>query len=173
MTKQVLVFVLAVGIQLAILAAVPAKKIHTRLTGTLITIKTMPIDPYDFLSGYHVVLGYEISRLPEEHRQFTQQEDQTVYVILRMGPEDIWAIESVSRTLPQQLPPDRVVLKGKTRYERIEYGIESFFIPEEGRHEIESALRNNRQNALAQVKVDRFGNAALIRLIIDGKEYEY
>lgn len=176
MAKQAIVFTLAVAVQLAILAAVPAKQVYARRTGTLITIKTAPVDPYDFLSGYHVVLGYEISRLPETLKQsapMDREDGRTIYVILARGPEDVWSIQSVSQTLPAQLPPDQIALKGRWRYDRIEYGIEHFFIPEKGRHKIESALRNNRQSALAQIKVDRFGHAALVRLIVAGKEYEY
>ena len=64
MSKKITFFALALAAQTAILAAVPAKQIYTRLTGTLITIETAPVDPYSFLSGYHVILSYKISTPP-------------------------------------------------------------------------------------------------------------
>lgn len=176
MRKQTTFFLLAVLLQLAILAAVPAKQIHARLTGTLITIRTAPVDPYDFLSGYHVVLRYEISRpTPEQWASFPsgQSEEAVVYAVLKKGPEDVWLLESLSETLPKNLPPDQIAVRGRIRSGQIHYGIEHFFIPEEGRGELESALRDNRERALAQIRVDKYGHAALIRLIINGKEYDY
>ncbi|HOK67822.1 MAG TPA: GDYXXLXY domain-containing protein [Anaerohalosphaeraceae bacterium] len=176
MAKQTVFFALAVGFQLAILAAVPARQIHARLTGTLITIRTAPVDPYDFLSGYHVVLRYEISQVSKEQWAAVsspQNPAATVYAVLKKGPEDIWSLESLSRTLPKNLSPEQIAVKGRIHRDQILYGIEHFFIPEEGRNELETALRNNRERALAQIRVDKYGNAALIRLIVQGKTYEY
>ncbi len=64
MNKKIVYFILALTVQAAILAAVPAKQIYTRLTGKTIFIKTAPVDPYSLLSGYYVVLNYEIARPP-------------------------------------------------------------------------------------------------------------
>lgn len=176
MAKQTVFFVLAVGLQLAILAAVPAKKIHARMTGTLITIRTVPVDPYDFLSGYHVVLRYEISQPSKEQwAGFSSQPHSgtTVYAVLKKGPEEIWSLESLSQTLPKNLSSEQIAVKGKISRSQIEYGIEHFFIPEEIRNEFERELRQNHQRVLAQIRVDKYGNAALIRLLIGGKAYEF
>jgi uncharacterized membrane-anchored protein len=176
MIKQTIFFVLAVAFQLAILASVPAKQIHARLTGRLITIRTAPVDPYDLLSGYHVVLTYEISRpSPEQWGGLADNRSSgtVVYAVLKQGPENVWQLERLAEKLPQDLGPDQIALQGKIQGNRIAYGIEHFFIPEEGRRELESALRQNQQRALAEIRVDRYGHAALIRLIVNGKPYEY
>jgi len=174
MNRKLIYFVLAVLVQVIILAAIPAKQISAKLTGKLITIKTAPVDPYDFLSGYHVVLNYEISSPPSlgelkrEHRK-----NFPVYVVLKEGADSIWYAESIRKTWPKDIPNGCVIIKGKCTYSGIRYGIESYFIPEKHRREIEKDLRGNGRQAKAQVKVDRFGNAALVRLLVDSKVYEY
>ena len=57
------------------------------------------------------------------------------------------------------------------------YGIEAFFIPEARRNEMDRKLRDTRgqeqKRAVANVKVDKYGNAALVSLVIDGQEYKF
>jgi uncharacterized membrane-anchored protein len=174
--KRLVYFILAVAAQGAILAAVPGRQVYTRATGKLITIKTAPVDPYDFLSGYHVVLDYEISRPPGfEPTRWDRRtaREQPVYVMLKAGDDEIWSATSVHNICPQDVPDGCVVIKGREDGRRIRYGIESYFIPEKGREAIEKDLRQNQRQAKAQIKVDRFGNAALIRLLVEDRVYEY
>ena len=174
MNRKLIYFVLAVLVQVIILAAIPAKQVSAKLTGKLITIKTAPVDPYDFLSGYHVVLSYEISRpLGLEKLKRENRKNFPVYVVLKEGTDSIWYAESIHETWPQEPPDGCVIIKGKCTHSRVRYGIESYFIPEKHRRDIEEDLRRNARQAKAQVKVDRFGNAALIRLLVDNKVYEY
>lgn len=171
MNKRSIFFIVAVLLQAVIIAAVPAKQIHARATGKLITIKTAPVDPYDFLSGYHVVLSYEISR--PEGFDLPRWRNTDVYVVLKEGADGVWSAESMRYKWPEDIAEGCIVIKGKKTYRGIEYGIESYFIPEENRSVIEKDLRKNRRQAKAQIKVDKYGNAALIRLMIDDRVYEY
>lgn len=179
MNKRLVYFILAVVAQAAILAAVPGRQVYARLTGKLITIKTAPADPYDFLSGYHVVLNYEISQPPglettRRNRQTARERNKPVYVVLKEGNDEIWSATSVHDTWPQDVPDGCLVIKGyRAGWRGIRYGIESYFIPEKSRREIEKDLRKNRRQAKVQIKIDRFGNAALIRLLIEDRVYEY
>ena len=179
MNKRLVYFILAVAAQAAILAAVPGRQVYARLTGKLITIKTAPADPYDFLSGYHVVLNYEISRPPgfettRWNRRSARERNKPVYVILKEGDDEIWSATSAHDIWPQNVPDGCLVIKGYgSAWRGIRYGIESYFIPEKGREAIEKDLRQNQRQAKAQIKVDRFGNAALIRLLIEDRVYEY
>ena len=174
MSKRGLYFLLAVILQAGILAAVPARQIHARMTGKLITIKTAPVDPYNFLSGYHVILGFEISTPPKtQETQIQTAWDMPVFVVLKERPDKIWEIDSVQKEWPKDVPTDQVVIRGKTDNRRIRYGIEHYFIPETDRRQIEQDFRENRTESYAQVKVDRFGNAALVGLKIRDKLYEY
>ena len=175
MNRKLIYFVLAVLVQVIILAAIPAKQVSAKLTGKLITIKTSPVDPYDFLSGYHVVLNYEISSPPgfgelkREHRK-----NFPVYVVLKEGDDNIWYAKSIHKTWPKDIPKGCMIMKGIWGgYWEVRYGIESYFIPEKHRGKIEEDLRKNARQAKAQVKVDRFGNDALIRLLVDDRVYEY
>ena len=179
MNKRLVYFILAVVAQAAILAAVPGKQVYARLTGKLITIKTAPVDPYDFLSGYHVILSYDISRPPgfgptRRNRRSARERNKPVYVMLKEGDDGIWSATSAHDTWPRNVPNGCLVIKGYGSARRgIRYGIESYFIPEKHRDAIEKDLRQNRRQAKAQIKVDRFGNAALIRLLIEDRVYEY
>ena len=96
-----------------------------------------------------------------------------VYVLLKEDPNNVWIVDSVNTTPPASVPSDRVLIQGRTLYNRIEYGIESYYIPEDKRRTIDDDLRNNRDKTYAQIKVDRFGNAALVRLLIGDTVYEY
>lgn len=178
MNKRLVYFILAVAAQAAILAAVPGRQVYVRLTGKLIMIKTAPADPYDFLSGYHVVLNYEISRPPgfeptRWNRRSARERNKPVYVMLKAGPDNIWSATLAYNTWPGKVPDGCLVIKGREDGRRIRYGIESYFIPEKEREAIEKDLRQNQRQAKAQIKVDRFGNAALIRLLIEDRVYEY
>ena len=175
MNKRSIFFIVAVLLQAAIIAAVPAKQIHARVTGKLVTIKTAPVDPYDFLSGYHVVLSYEISRPEgfETQRKRRNRSNADVYVVLKEGEDGVWSAGAMHDQWPEEVAEGCVVIKGKRTYRRIEYGVESYFIPEENRSVIEKDLRKNRRQAQAQIKVDKYGNAALVRLMIDDRVYEY
>ena len=166
--KKILWFILAVFVQLLILAMVPAKQVYTRMAGKLITIETAPVDPYDIMSGYYVTLSYKISQAGGSSRPSGK-----VYVVLEESDDGIWSDVSVHDKWPEKIDADQIVIKGKGERWRIKYGIERYYIPEKGRENIERQVRNNRQATKAQIKVDRFGNAALIRLIVKDQIFEY
>jgi uncharacterized membrane-anchored protein len=175
MNKCLIWFVVAVAAQLLILAAVPAQKIRARTIGKTIFLKTAPVDPYSIMSGYYVVLGYEISNptVSSEWKKWPQ--GKPVWVVLRSDPNNnVWYAISVHDKRPP-VPDDCVVIKGKVGASRwrIEYGIESYFIPEDARDKVAQDLRNNSKEAKAEVKVDSSGNAAITKLIIQDRVYEY
>jgi uncharacterized membrane-anchored protein len=179
--KTLWAFAGAVALQLAVLAAVPAPQAYTRLTGRTVILKTAPVDPYDVMSGYYVTLSYEISNLSRisggnafvNKKDATDGEPIAVYVVLREGTDGVWAAESVHDSWPD-VPADRVVIKGLYRYWMpMEFGIERFFIPETAREAVEKDLREHREGARVEVKVDSFGRAALMRLRIGDRVYDY
>jgi uncharacterized membrane-anchored protein len=176
MRKTALYFGLAVLLQIIVLACVPAGKIYTRTTGTTVILKVGPVDPYSVMRGYFVTLSYDISR-PREFEDIVRSLKymQTCYTVLERDPQDRWGswrAVSIHTEFPRDLQPGQVAIKGKARW-RILYGIEEYYIPEGRREEIGDALRKHREDARVEVKVDRRGNAALIRLLIGDKAYEY
>ncbi len=175
MNKKIVCFILALTVQAAILAAVPAKQIYTRLTGKTIFIKTAPVDPYSLLSGYYVILNYEIARPPGwSDIQRDYKKGQPAYVVLKQNADETWSAESVHDRRPEDIPADRIVIKGRRqRWRGIAYGVESYYIPEKSRQQIEQDLRENAGKARAEIKVDHLGNATLIKLHIEDRTYEY
>ncbi len=99
-----------------------------------------------------------------------------MFIYLRLlteGDEGIFNAQSVHVSWPKEIPDGGIVIKGMYGRSGIRYGIESYFIPEKNRQQIEQDLRNNSRQAKAQIKVDKYGNAALIRLLIEDRVYEY
>jgi len=176
MNKRLGWFIIAVMAQALILAAVPGRKIYTRQTGTAILLKVAPYDPYSIMSGYYARLNYEISRPPvleQWQEQHHGRQLKSVWMVLKKGDDGIWHADSIHDSWPKSVPDNCIVIKGKEKGGRIEYGIESYFIPEDARGTVERDLRQHHDQARAEVKVDSFGNAALIRLLIEDRVYEY
>lgn len=174
MNRRTLVFALAVAAQLLILAAIPAQKIYTRTVGKSVMLKIRPVDPYSMLSGYYVTLHYEIA----DPAAFTTQatdiySGKDVYAILERREGGVWRPVSLSDSFPTDLPETRIAIRGHYAGWTYKYGIEEFYIPEGKRGEIEQALWANRDQARVEIKVDSNGNAALVRLLIGDRTYDY
>ncbi len=173
MSRRLSWFIVAVVLQTLILAAVAARKIYIRQIGTTVILKTAPHDPYSIISGYYAGLNYEISRPQISEKWRLWPESESIWVVLEKGDDEIWHAVSVHNSRPESVPDGCVVVKGRKKHGRIVYGIESYFIPENARDTVEHDLREHRDQARAEVKIDSFGNAALIRLLIQDRVYEY
>lgn len=172
MKKPVLWFALALALQVLILASIPAQKAYTRATGRSVILKVAPVDPYSILSGYYVTLGYEISRPGALLADKVPANGATVYTVVEQNSDGIWQPVEVTTSLPQALPNNRVFLRGRYTGWQIEYGIENFYIPETQREAVAEDLQKHPDKARVEIKVDRGGNAALVRLIIEDRVYE-
>ena len=168
--RRLILFAAAVAVQVVILVLVPARKAMTRATGRTVLLKVEPVDPYSVLSGYHVVLGFEISRPSQDFR--APESGEPACTVIEQGADGVWHPVAWAATRAGDLPEDRLAICGKSQGWRIEYGIEDFFVPEARREEIADALRKSNGDARAEVKVDDEGRAALVRLIIAGVSYE-
>lgn len=56
---------------------------------------------------------------------------------------------------------------------RVDYGIESYFVPEGRGMDIEKAQQTGKTEVDAKVIIDKYGNAVIKSLLIDGKEIEF
>ena len=183
MTKTIILFILAIAAQLLILAAVPAKQIHALKTGKTVRLYTAPVDPYSIMSGYYVTLGYEISRPGRTQANWWNdangptwqkwENSSNVYVVLEPDANGVHVAKSWHQQWPGDIGEKAVVIKGKTQHWQIEYGIESYYIPEDMRNTINHELQRLRNKITVEIKLDDQGNAALSKLIIDKKEYSY
>ena len=163
-------FCAAVGVQLAILALVPAQKLGAVLFGRTIVLRTRPVDPYDIMSGYYVTLSYDISR---PRGMPSVQDGETVYVVLVEGRGGVWEARSAHAAWPGDVPEGAVVIRGRAQHRNIDYGIESYYIPEEMRDEIEDGLRRLRGRAKVEVKVGPLGGMHISRLLVGDRVYDY
>jgi len=129
-------------------------------------LRVVPVDPRDLFRGDYVILRYEFSRVPPQSipgLQSTDYQGETVYVAI--VPEEDgknWRASQFSL----QKPPTGKFLRGQiTGRNRIELGIESYFVQEGERLRYERAVRS--RGLSAEVALDRNGKAVLKRLVIN------
>ena len=173
-----LFFALAVLAQVVILAVKPTEKLVIRhVTGRVVTLATVPVDPYDIMRGYYMTLRYEISQPPSTPSWSVEKRGATVYTLIEMGSDGEWRPVSVHRELPVGLSINQAVIRGRVvtswRGSMIEYGIEQYFVPEEMRSEIEQQIRGAGGRIHVDVAVDSQGRSSILRLHVGGKTYEY
>ena len=194
-------------LQIGLIAAVPATAVYTFITGKTVVLQTVPVDPYDFLRGYSQALSYNISDrtnlqklsgwkdLPGEktpcppggacpqntHNVYRQT---SFYVILEApkaatnpGRPQAWKPVRVSRENPGNLPANQIAIKGKYNGFLMEYGLETYYMPEDEREkvnqEISEAQRKQRQSFLVEVKVDKTGHAVPVSLWVRDRHYRF
>jgi len=178
MSDKMRILIIALLMTLALIGMV-AKKQYTLYTGELVVLKTEPIDPRSLFRGDYVILNYAISRLDSKQYPELQKlrHNDAVYVTLQQQGE-FWQAVAVHASYPDQVGAGEVVIRGHIdqpwlrigRLEgqvRVDYGIESYFVPEGEGRELER-LRNKERLSL-QVAVDRFGNAGIRAVLVDGK----
>jgi len=187
--NQKKVLYLTVVFWLLIFSGFIAYKEYTLRTGTEVLLKTLPVDPRDLFRGDYVTLNYEISTLDMEKLQAEDSyfyNDEPVYLTLEL--KNGYGIPKEIYITP---PEDELYIKGKVSdiiYDwetdesgimteeaaikelRVDYGIESYFVPEGRGMEIEKAQRTVKTEVDAKVIIDKYGNAVIKSLLIDGKE---
>ncbi len=156
--------------------------------GQAILLDVEPVDPRDLFRGDFVILSYAISRLKTEtiagDDNFSKHE--TIYVSLRHGETGTWQAVAVNKTPPETTADDLVVARGKVAWVidrkesgtgtvcdqgcaelAVNYGIESYFVPEGEGRKLED-MRNKRKLQIA-ARVADDGEVAIAGLAIDGK----
>ncbi len=178
-------FLIPLAFQITIVASVALIPLSIVLTGKTVILRTTAFDPYDLLRGYSQVLNYEFNLL-ENLKKLPggkELEGNREFYLIFVAPKNTnsvpplpWKPIEVVYTLPQNLPPDRVAIKGKLigGY-TTEYGIEKIYIPEPQRDQINQAVNeaNLKQEGAVEVKVGRSGQAILRSLWIGSSRYEF
>lgn len=169
---------IAVALQTIALVTIVGMKQWTLNTGTQVVLETRPVDPRSLFRGDYVVLRYAIGTLDAGLPGMPKDigSGEAVFVTLRRDGE-FWKAVSVHAARPEPAPGD-VVIKGKTPYAasgiktlEIRYGIEEYFVPEGEGRAIEQPRQQGKVSIL--VAVDRFGNAGIKAVLIDGvRRYE-
>ncbi|MBX9587965.1 MAG: GDYXXLXY domain-containing protein [Hyphomonadaceae bacterium] len=169
--RKLIIALAAVALaQTGVLAAMVIDRTLLLKNGREITLPIVPVDPRDLFRGEYVRLGYEINTVPGALLVGPPPaHNAAFYVTLEKNPQGGWTPVKVSAALPHEPNPNRIVLKGRSRFltsMQVRYGIESYFVPEGQGKRLEELARERKM--AARVAVDARGNAAIKGLIIDG-----
>ena len=184
-----LYLLIPLSIQLLIIVSVPSQSFYTYKTGKNAIIQTMPVDPYDFLRGYSQTLNYEISNLRNLKNLpggKTLKQGDTFYLTLqapessKQQPPLPWTAVEINHSRPSNLSSNQIALKGiVSKYNRANYGLETYYMPENQRNKINQEIRklrrenNSRQAFVVEIKVDRFGNSIPYSLWLGNNNYRF
>lgn len=150
-------------------------KEFTLRTGRIILLNTEPIDPRDIFRGDYVTLRYPISSIElSSSFQDVNQKNIPIYVYLEKK-DDNWDPVKVTTTYPLD-DKQTLFLKGKIKslqrnMAQVEYGIESFFVPEKKGYYLEKYLGTDRLKV--KIAIDKFGNAVIKELLLDGNPINF
>ena len=142
------------AVQLLLVGVAVQAPLSARLTGDEYLLEVAPVDPIDPFRGAYVTLSYPglAEVLPDDGSV-----DGTVYVPL-VEDGDVWRGEDAVSERPDRGPYLRCESEGW----RVRCGIESLFASQGRARELEQQLRDG---AVARVKVDGRGNAALLDVV--------
>lgn len=156
-------------------------------SGTEVRLRTAPVDPRDLFRGDYVVLNYDISTLDLGSLPGDRdlREGETIHVRLAPGPDGYARVLGASRARPAANAGE-ILIQAQVRTVgtclsndeggfdcargrngvRVNYGLESYFVPQGEGLAIE---RTERSRIEVVAAVDASGQAAIKRLLIDGK----
>jgi uncharacterized membrane-anchored protein len=88
-----------------------------------------------------------------------------------------WKPVRLSLANPGNLPANQIAIKGKYNGFLMEYGLETYYMPEDEREkvnqEISEAQSSQRQSFLVEVKVDKTGHAVPVSLWVRDRNYRF
>jgi uncharacterized membrane-anchored protein len=153
-----------VGAQLLFVLAVAAAGYATSRFGTVVTLRTAPVDPRDLRYADYVILNYTISHLPGhlwQGRALPRRKDP-VYVVLqpRAGNYEAVAIHPEKPTVAtgQSILRGWVADQGRRRLQ-LRYGLERYYVPDEIRRKLKG-----QQSLQVQVSIAPWGQARISRV---------
>jgi uncharacterized membrane-anchored protein len=174
---------IVVAVQFAILLSVIGFKQYTEWTSTTILLRTAPVDPSNLTRSDFIALRYEISSIDRSTVTGDQCPGGDVYVELRRGGDGYWSAVAIhdrqvagsfARTA-SRMYSDSVLIKGTVQFGDcrgkidVHYGIEQVFIPEGNAGQLPTG---SGHTVAVEAKVDRFGNAAPRRFLVDGAPFK-
>ncbi|WP_200930715.1 GDYXXLXY domain-containing protein [Bacillus sp. FJAT-28004] len=129
-------------------------------SGTSIKLAIEPLDPRSILQGDYVRLQYNISTPPDHIAQEleTRRSNSRIKVVLQQGTDGIYNFDRIYRN-GETVTNKEIVINGSTSgWRNINYGIETYFVPEGTGIETEQNAR------FAYVMVGTRGDALLEKL---------
>jgi uncharacterized membrane-anchored protein len=134
-----LAIILAILAQVAVLAWVVIERETVSRTGTVVYLRTAPVDPRDVFRGDYVQLAYAINRIPEDLadaalREQGKRSTGLVYATLSVAADGIASVTA----LRSQPPAEGLYLRGYTTHDwqlqtsagevAVKFGIEKLFV---------------------------------------------
>jgi hypothetical protein len=147
-------------VQLGFLGAIVGGQLHLRSTGTEITLRTVPVDPYDLLSGYYLDLRYEVEQ--KVGPLGGAERGDLFWITVRRGPE-VWEYVNSTPWKPDPAP-DHVHLRAVWRGGARLVGADRLYLPEAQRDRAEQLTREFEGRGLVDLVVGEDGELAVIRL---------
>jgi len=149
-------------------------------------LQTAPVDPYDLLRGYSVTLSYDVARVETLQRlpgwkqvspDSTSVAGAPFYVILEapIASNQPWQPVRLSRV--PTVAANQVALRGRFTGGWITYGLETYYIPEAQREQINRDINQaqdpQKRPARVEVKVDAQGRAVPMSIWVDNRNYHF
>jgi uncharacterized membrane-anchored protein len=144
---------------LVIIGSLIGLKEYTLRTGTEVLLRTVPVDPRDLFRGDYVILRYEIStiNIGNTHVNWGSFKGSNIYVTL-VVEDGYGSATGVSFEKPDGLFIYGKITEASEAEITLNYGIESYFVPEGAGKLIESQRGNGLD---VRVSIDRFGNSLI------------
>lgn len=158
--------------QLALISIPLVDRLDVQLTGTVVPLELVPVDPRDLLRGDYVIINLAIGRIP---RKLAGAESlkpgQSVFLELERDGEGPARPASVSTDLPGSgaLAIAGIVRSSSAETVWIDYGIDAFFLPEGEGREIE---RLDTSRVLLEVAIAEDGRSLPLNLLVDGNAFK-
>jgi uncharacterized membrane-anchored protein len=140
-----------VVVQACLVGAAVAPQLSAQLTGDTYELRVSPLDPIDPFRGAYVTLDY-----PDLQRDQANNNDRGSLFVTLTEEDGVMVADDYLRDRPSG---DQPYLACHDRDWQVECGIESLFLPQDEAASMEELLRGG---AIAEVKVDGRGHAALI-----------
>ncbi len=162
-------FFILMAYSLIIIVLIFLPRYVTLSQGKDILLSTEPSIPRDIFRGDYVILNYDIANVDLEKIQYDYDflAGETIYTVLS-EKEKYWTIDSASHKKPV-IKNEEVCMKGTVRRENanilfVEWGIESYFVPEVEIMDSEREIGN----VSVIVSVDSSCSAVIKQLLING-----
>ncbi len=148
--------------------------------GAEVMLKTTPVDPRDLFRGDYVVLNYDISTIPTALVVGPVPQSYTkarMWVRLKPDAEGLWTVAEASFVdLPrsegsvvlQSLPVHVFDQPSTGGAYVVDYGLESYYVPEGEGLAIEEARDNSKVTVAVRVSPD--GEGQIRALLVDGQQ---
>lgn len=159
-------------LQLALISIPLVDRLQVQMTGTVVPLELVPVDPRDLLRGDYVIINLAIGRIPRDLEGAEGlRAGQQVFLELKMDGDGPARPVSASGDQPQSgdLAIAGTVRSATAETVRIDYGIDAFFLPEGEGREIE---RLDTSRVLLEVAIAGDGRSLPLNLLVDGKTFK-